>query len=125
MTVASFIEINARQSPSTTLRWLAPPLKGAFVQKRNVRCLHRTEEPNEHPFEQVRQLVQNLAAAQILDVMGHDLDPQYASSRARVRGGRSGAGRRSSGSVRSFVYEGSVKIKRVPDDGQVHFRLIA
>jgi hypothetical protein len=57
MTVASFIEINARQSPSAALRWLAPPLKGAFVEERNVCCLHRTQEPDEHlahTFEQLR-----------------------------------------------------------------------
>ena len=31
MPVANFIQINARQSPGATLRWLAPTLEGAFV----------------------------------------------------------------------------------------------
>jgi hypothetical protein len=48
MTVASFIQINARQSLSAAFRWLAPTLKGAFVQERDMRCLHRTEKPDEH-----------------------------------------------------------------------------
>src|SRR5215471_3002189 len=83
MTVASFIEINARQSPSAALCWLAPPLKGAFVQERNVRRLDGTQEPDEHlahAFEQLRQLVQDLAAAQILDIVGDHLDAQHTSA---------------------------------------------
>src|SRR6201993_3426821 len=51
---------------------------------RNATCAACTVPRNRttlaHAFEQVRQLVQNLAAAQILDVMGNDLDPQYASA---------------------------------------------
>src|SRR5215510_8158225 len=83
MTVASFLGINARQSLRAALCWLAPTLKGAFVQERNMRCLHRTQEPDEHlahAVEQLRQLVENLAAAQILDVVDHHLDTQHTSA---------------------------------------------
>jgi hypothetical protein len=56
VTVASFIEINARQSPRAALCRLSSTLKGAFIRERNMRCQHRTQEPDEHVAHAFEQL---------------------------------------------------------------------